>query len=77
MLVIFYPASSLFERDTTYALLMLSTAVKGFFLISFYNVLSMLEDPFNQKSPDGIRVYDFRPLYDSNTLLDISKVQPT
>lgn len=73
---IFYPASFLNDHATSFGFLVATTAFKGLFLISFYNTLSMLEDPFNQKSPDGIRIYDFRPLYDSNTLLDISKIQP-
>ncbi|PWT70696.1 MAG: hypothetical protein C5B59_20040 [Bacteroidetes bacterium] len=74
--VIFYPAAFLNDGDASFSFLLITTAFRGFFLISFYNMLSLLEDPFNQKSPDGIRVFDFRPIYDSNTLLDISKVQP-
>ena len=77
LFIVFYPASFLYETDTSLSFLFATTAVKGFLLSSFYNVVMMLENPFNQKSPDGIRVYDFRPLFDSKTLLDISKVQPT
>jgi hypothetical protein len=36
------------------------TGTKGLLLISFYNIQSMIEDPFNQNSPDGIRLNDFR-----------------
>jgi len=60
--VVFYPAGLLnktgFDVPLWYVFAM--TAIKAFFLISFYNVQGMLENPFNQDSPDGIRVNDFR-----------------
>jgi len=39
------------------------TSLKSLFLISFYNIQKMLEDPFNQNSPDGIRLNDFQFVY--------------
>jgi hypothetical protein len=60
--IIFYPASLL--NDVGFAVpfwyVFLMTAFKGILLISLYNVQSLLEDPFNQKGPDGIRLNDFR-----------------
>jgi len=60
--VIFYPAGLLnktgFDVPLWYVFAM--TGFKAFLLISFYNVQGMLENPFNQDSPDGIRVNDFR-----------------
>lgn len=60
--VIFYPASLLYITGFTvsfwYVLAM--TGGKAIFLISFYNIQGMLEDPFDQNSPDGIRLNDFR-----------------
>jgi hypothetical protein len=59
---IFYPIGLLnkigFDESFWYVFAM--TGVKVFLLISFYNIQYMLEDPFNQNSPDGIRINDFR-----------------
>jgi len=40
--------------------LVFMTGFKVLFLISFYNVQVLMEDPFNQNSPDGIRLNDFQ-----------------
>lgn len=74
--VVIYPAASLYDSQTALGSLFAVTSIKGLFLISFYNILIMLEDPFNQKSPDGIRLYDFRPVFDRNITPEISAVQP-
>lgn len=62
---VFYPASLLHRTGFTvpgwYVFTM--TSVKSLFLISFYNIQKMLEDPFNQNSPDGIRLNDFQFVY--------------
>lgn len=59
--VIFYPASLLHDVGPGVQLwyLMLSTAFKGLLFISLYNVEALLEDPFDQRGPDGIRLDDF------------------
>jgi hypothetical protein len=62
MFAIFYPVGLLnkigFDESFWYVFAM--TGVKVFLLISFFNIQYMLEDPFNQNSPDGIRMNDFR-----------------
>jgi hypothetical protein len=60
--IIFYPASLLHDIGFTSSLwyVFMMTGVKGLLLISLYNVEALMEDPFNQKGPDGIRVNDFR-----------------
>ncbi len=62
LFVICYPASLLHRTgfDVSLLYVFLLTAFKALFLISFYNIQGMLADPFNQNSPDGIRVNDFR-----------------
>jgi len=62
MFVIFYPASLLGDIGFDVALwyVFVMTGFKGFILISFCNVQMLLEDPFNQDSPEGIRINDFR-----------------
>ena len=59
--VIFYPASLLNETGFNVPLwyVFAMTAFKGFILISLCNVQTLLEDPFNQESPDAIRLNDF------------------
>jgi hypothetical protein len=59
--VIFYPASLLNETGFDVALwyVFAMTAFKGFILISLCNVQTLLEDPFNQESPDAIKLNDF------------------
>ena len=58
---VFYPASLLhdigFNVQLWYVFIM--TFFKTFLLITLYNVEALLEDPFNQKGTDGIRIYDF------------------
>ena len=58
---VFYPASLLhdvgFDVQLWYVFVM--TFFKTFLLITLYNVEALLEDPFNQKGTDGIRIYDF------------------
>jgi len=60
--VIFYPASLLggtgFDVALWYVFVM--TGFKGFILISLCNVQKLLEDPFDQNSPEAIRLNDFR-----------------
>lgn len=67
MFAVFYPAGLLdkigFEQSFWYVFAM--TGTKVFLLISFYNIQYMLEDPFNQNSPDGIRINDFRIMHTS------------
>jgi hypothetical protein len=60
--IIFYPAGLLNRTgfDVSFWYVLAMTGIKAFLLISFYNIQDMLEDPFNQNSPDGIRVNDFR-----------------
>jgi len=62
LLAILYPASVLFAAGAEFQLwnLFLMTEFKVLILISLYNVQGLLEDPFNQNSPDGIRLNDFR-----------------
>ena len=36
------------------------TVSKALVLIFLYNIQNLLEDPFNQNSPDGIRLDDFK-----------------
>jgi len=77
--VIFYPASLLhdvgFSVSVGYVFLM--TVFKGILLISLYNVQTLLEDPFNQKGTDGIRLDDFRfsPVI-SPTVIDAVEESP-
>jgi len=72
--VIFYPASLLYTTGFTvpfwYVLAM--TGGKAIFLISFYNIQGMLEEPFNQNSPDGIRLNDFRFDYQPEPVIVIT-----
>ena len=58
---IMYPASLLRETgsDATLGYLCFATGFKSVILISLYNVQTLLEDPFNQKGPDDIRLDDF------------------
>jgi hypothetical protein len=59
--VIFYPASLLNETgfDVPLWYVFAMTAFKGFILISLCNVQTLLEDPFNEESPDAVRLNDF------------------
>jgi len=59
---IFYPASLLHDIGfgTQLWYVFIATASKGFILISLYNVESLLENPFDQKGTDGIRLNDFK-----------------
>lgn len=59
---IFYPASLIHDigtGDVKFLFVFLSTASKAIILISFYNVQALLENPFNQKGTDGIKLGDF------------------
>lgn len=59
---IFYPASLIHDIGTgrvNFIYVFLSTASKALILISFYNVQALLENPFNQKGTDGIKLGDF------------------
>ncbi len=59
---IFYPASLIHDVGTghvNFLYIFLSTASKALILISFYNVQALLENPFNQKGTDGIKLSDF------------------
>ena len=60
--VIFYPAALLHDAGTgsTFWYVALMTASKGLILISFFNVQSLLENPFDQTGPDDIRIDDFK-----------------
>ena len=62
LFAIFYPPSALFSGGTELQMwnLVFMTGFKVLFLISFYNVQVLMEDPFNQNSPDGIRLNDFQ-----------------
>jgi len=62
---VFYPASLLHRTGFTvpFWYVFAMTSLKSLFLISFYNIQKMLEDPFNQNSPDGIRLNDFQFVY--------------
>ena len=62
LFVIFYPASLLNQIgfDVTYWYVFVMTVTKALLLICLYNVQSLLEDPFNQNSPDAIRLNDFQ-----------------
>ncbi len=59
---ILYPASMLNEKGFELSLLYIFSmcGLKVIILISLYNVQSLLEDPFIQKSPDRIRLDDFQ-----------------
>jgi len=61
LFVILYPASLLHETGPKESLGYLFTAsvFKSIFLISLINVQEMLEDPFDQKGTDDIRMDDF------------------
>ena len=61
LFVILYPASLLHETGPaeTLGYLFVSSVIKSVFLISLINVQEMLEDPFNQKGTDDIRMDDF------------------
>jgi hypothetical protein len=60
--VIFYPAALLnrtgFDEPLWYVFAM--TVFKALILIFLYNIQSSLEDPFDQNSPDGIKLNDFQ-----------------
>jgi hypothetical protein len=62
LFAILYPASLLnrtgFQVDLWYVFAM--TVFKVLILIFLYNIQSSLEDPFNQNSPDGIKLMDFQ-----------------
>ena len=60
--VIFYPASLLKETgfDVPLWYVCAMALFKAVILISLYNAQVLLEDPFNQNSPDGIRINDFK-----------------
>jgi len=61
MFVIFYPSSLVGNRGVAaFWNVFAMTAFKSFILIWLYNVQMYLEDPFNQKSPDSIRLKDFQ-----------------
>ncbi|HEY5692099.1 MAG TPA: hypothetical protein VIS49_11620, partial [Cyclobacteriaceae bacterium] len=45
--------------DTPYLVLYMVIALKGFILISLYNVQEHMEDPFDQSGLDDIRLKDF------------------
>ena len=62
MFAIFYPASALYSGGAELQVwnLLLMTLFKVIILISFYNVQVLMEDPFDQNSPDGIRLNDFQ-----------------
>jgi hypothetical protein len=59
---IFYPPATLYETgfDLQVWNLFLATGFKVLILISMYNVQVLMEDPFNENTPDGIRLNDFR-----------------
>lgn len=61
LFAIFYPAALLHEAGSGISFLNLSamTTFKTLMLISLYNIQSLLENPFNKKGTDGIRVGDF------------------
>lgn len=77
--VIFYPASLLnetgFNEPLWYVFVM--TGFKALLLIFFYNIQNMLQDPFDQNSPDGIRVNDFRFTYQPEPVVIIQKKEKT
>jgi hypothetical protein len=75
MFVIFYPASLLHRAGFAVSLwyIFVMTASKALFLISFYNIQGMLEDPFNQNSPDGIRVNDYRFTYQPEPVITLKE----
>ncbi|HRI19807.1 MAG TPA: hypothetical protein PLA68_02585 [Panacibacter sp.] len=60
--VIFYPASLLKETGFNVPLwyVFAMSVFKSIVLISLYNAQVLLEDPFNQESPEGIRLNDFQ-----------------
>lgn len=62
LFAIFYPASTLYAGGPALQVwnLFLMTLFKALILISFYNVQVLMEDPFDQNSPDGIRLNDFQ-----------------
>ncbi len=57
-----YPAAVLYKTGDDFQIwnLFLVTVFKVIILISLYNVQVLMEDPFNQDTPDGIRLQDFR-----------------
>jgi hypothetical protein len=61
MFAIFYPASLLHDSGTEISQwqLFALTIFKVLILISIYNVQRLLENPFNKKGTDGIRLDDF------------------
>jgi hypothetical protein len=59
--VIFYPASLIGGKGVAaFWNVFAMTAFKSFILIWLYNVQMYLENPFDQDSPDGIRLKDFQ-----------------
>ena len=62
LFAIFYPPSALFQGGAGLKMwnLFFMTVFKVLILISFYNVQVLMEDPFDPKSPDGIRLNDFQ-----------------
>lgn len=77
--VVFYPAGLLNKTgfDVAFWYIFAMTAFKAFLLISFYNIQGMLEDPFNQNSPDGIRLNDFRLAIFPEPVVPIAKKEIT
>jgi hypothetical protein len=75
---IFYPASVLYETGFEFHEwnLYLMTGLKLLILISLYNVQALMEDPFNQASPDGIRLDDFRFKRDSLAPVPVNRNAP-
>jgi Kef-type K+ transport system membrane component KefB len=71
---VFYPASLLHQTgfNVPFWYVFTMTSAKSLFLISFYNIQKMLEDPFNQNSPDGIRVNDFQFVYQPEPVIVIT-----
>jgi hypothetical protein len=76
---IFYPASLLNSTgfDVPFWYVFAMTGIKAFLLISFYNIQEMLKDPFDQNSPDGIRVHDFHFVYNTEPIVIMPKKEPT
>jgi len=72
---LFYPASLIHDIGTgnvNFLYVFLSTASKTFILISFYNVQALLENPFNQKGTDGIKLDDFNFFRGINLIEEIA-----
>lgn len=69
---IFYPASILYETGPELAIwnLFVMTGFKVLVLISLYNVQGLMEDPYNQNTPDAIRLDDFRFNPERNPAVD-------